>query len=99
MPSGQVAWIFAGACTIMVALIGAYVGRHGNLLKRGTDMTAIYMTRLKDTEAENDKLTEKVQVLREQHIVDLTALDKVTRLEAEVEELRAILKAERHREF
>jgi hypothetical protein len=96
MPGGSIAWIFAGACTIIVAIIGALVGRHGNLLKRGTDMTGIYMTRLKDTEVENDKLTDKVQALREQHILDLAALEKVVRLEKEVADLKVLLNAEKH---
>ncbi len=90
MQAGQVALIFALSGSVAVALITALASRHGNLMKRGTDMTTIYMNRLKDTELKNDELEQTVQNLREQHIVDLTALQEIRVLKAEITELKNV---------
>jgi predicted RNase H-like nuclease (RuvC/YqgF family) len=97
MQTGTLALICAGAVSVIVALIGIYGSKTGGLLTRRTELDKIYMARLQTVETDNDKLRAERESLREQHRVDLTALDKVTRLEREVEELRRTLRTETDR--
>ena len=88
MQSGQLAWIFAIAGSVVVALIGAYATRYGAWITRGTELTKVYMARLKDIEDDNDTLKAVVQAQREQHLMDMSALDEVRALRAELVDLR-----------